>query len=169
MTEKIKVLISNLKHAPGCYLMHDKEGTVIYVGKAKDLQKRVSQYFLRPQTGKVFKMVQNVDYFETIIVQNEKEALVLEMNLIHQYYPRFNILLKDGSHYPYIALKRKGDVTLNIKRNNKDKNYDYFGPFPNSGAAYKMVDLIHKIFPIILMIFSLSLGAFALPWLYSIR
>ena len=148
MTEKIKVLISNLKHAPGCYLMHDKNGEVIYVGKAKDLQKRVSQYFLRPQSGKVFKMVQNVEYFETIIVQNEKEALVLEMNLIHQYYPRYNILLKDGSHYPYIALKKNGDVTLTIKRNNKDKNFDYFGPFPNSGAAYKMVDLIHKIFPI---------------------
>ncbi len=148
MTEKLKVLISNLKHSPGVYLMHDKDDTVIYVGKAKDLQKRVSQYFLRPQTGKVFKMVQNVDYFETIIVQNEKEALILEMNLIHQYYPRFNILLKDGSHYPYIALKKKGDVTLSIKRNNKDKNYEYFGPFPNSGAAYKMVDLINKIYPI---------------------
>lgn len=148
MTEKIKILISNLKHSPGVYLMYDKDGTVIYVGKAKDLQKRVSQYFLRPQAGKVFKMVQNVDHFETIIVQNEKEALVLEMNLIHQYYPRFNILLKDGSHYPYIALKKKGDVTLSIKRNNKDKNYDYYGPFPNSGAAYKMVDLINKIYPI---------------------
>ena len=148
MTEKIKVLISNLKHSPGVYLMYDKENTVIYVGKAKDLQKRVSQYFLRPQAGKVFKMVQNVDHFETIIVQNEKEALVLEMNLIHQYYPRFNILLKDGSHYPYIAIKKKGDVTLQIKRNNKDKNYDYYGPFPNSGAAYKMVDLINKVYPI---------------------
>ena len=148
MTEKLKVLISNLKHAPGCYLMHDKEGTVIYVGKAKDLQKRVSQYFLRPQSGKVFAMVQNVDYFETIIVQNEKEALILEMNLIHQYYPRYNILLKDGSHYPYIAIKKKGDVTLLIKRNNKDKSYDYYGPFPNSGAAYKMVDLLNKVYPI---------------------
>ena len=148
MTEKIKVLISNLKHSPGVYLMYDKDNTVIYVGKAKDLQKRVSQYFLRPQSGKVFAMVQNVDHFETIIVQNEKEALILEMNLIHQYYPRFNILLKDGSHYPYIAIKKKGDVTLLIKRNNKDKNYDYFGPFPNSGAAYKMVDLIHKVYPI---------------------
>ena len=148
MTERIKVLISNLKHSPGVYLMHDKNDTVIYVGKAKDLQKRVSQYFLRPQTGKVFKMVQNVEYFETIIVNNEKEALILEMNLIHQYYPRYNILLKDGSHYPYIAIKKKGDITLTIKRNNKDKNYDYFGPFPNSGAAYKMVDLIHKIYPI---------------------
>lgn len=147
MTEKLKALITNLKHVPGVYLMHDKEGKVIYVGKAKDLQKRVSQYFLRPQTGKVFNMVQNVDYFETIIVQNEKEALILEMNLIHKYYPRFNIILKDGSHYPYIAIKKKGDVTLQIKRNKKDKNYDYFGPFPNSGAAYKMVDLINKIYP----------------------
>ena len=128
--------------------MYDKDNVVIYVGKAKDLQKRVSQYFLRPQAGKVFRMVQNVDHFETIIVQNEKEALVLEMNLIHQYYPRFNILLKDGSHYPYIAIKKKGDVTLQIKRNNKDKNYDYYGPFPNSGAAYKMVDLINKVYPI---------------------
>ena len=108
----------------------------------------MSQYFLRPQAGKVFKMVQNVDHFETIIVNNEKEALVLEMNLIHQYYPRFNILLKDGSHYPYIAIKKKGDVTLLIKRNNKDKNYDYFGPYPNSGAAYEVVDLLNKVFPI---------------------
>ena len=148
MTEKIKVLIENLKHSPGVYLMYDINNVVIYVGKAKDLYKRVSQYFLRPQSGKVFKMVQNVDHFETIIVQNEKEALVLEMNLIHKYYPRFNILLKDGSHYPYIAIKKKGDITLVIKRNNKDHNYDYFGPFPNSGAAYKVVDLIHKVFPI---------------------
>ena len=148
MTERIRVLIDNLKHSPGVYLMHDKNDVVIYVGKAKDLYKRVSQYFLRPQSGKVFKMVQNVEYFETIIVQNEKEALILEMNLIHQYMPRFNVLLKDGSHYPYIALKKKNDVTVQIKRNNKDKNYDYFGPYPNSGAAYRIVDLINKIFPI---------------------
>lgn len=148
MTDKLKVLIDNLKHAPGVYLMYDSHNTVIYVGKAKDLYKRVSQYFLRPQSGKVFKMVQSVDHFETIIVQNEKEALVLEMNLIHQYYPRFNILLKDGSHYPYIAIKKKGDVIVSIKRNNKDKNYDYYGPYPNSGAAYKVVDLLNKVFPI---------------------
>ena len=148
MTDKIRVLIDNLKHLPGVYLMYDENNTVIYVGKAKDLYKRVSQYFLRPQAGKVFKMVQNVDHFETIIVQNEKEALVLEMNLIHQYYPRYNILLKDNSHYPYIALKKTGDAYISIKRNNKEKNYEYFGPYPNSGAAYEVVDLINKIFPI---------------------
>lgn len=148
MTEKLKQCINNLKHLPGVYLMHDKEDRIIYVGKAKDLFKRVSQYFLRPQSGKVFKMVTEVDYFETIITANEKEALVLEMNLIQQHYPKFNILLKDGSHYPYIALKKKGDPVLSIKRNNKDKTYDYFGPYPNSGAAYHMIDLLNKIFPI---------------------
>lgn len=148
MTEKLKNLIANLKHLPGVYLMHDKDDKIIYVGKAKDLQKRVSQYFLRPQAGKVFKMVTNVDYFETIICKNEKEALVLEMNLIQTHYPRYNILLKDGSHYPYIALKKKGDPYLCIKRNDKDKNYDYFGPYPNSSAAYQMIDLLNKIFPI---------------------
>ena len=148
MTEKIKTLIANLKHLPGVYLMHDKDDNIIYVGKAKDLYKRVSQYFLRPQSGKVFKMVSNVDYFETVITANEKEALVLEMNLIQTHYPRYNVLLKDGSHYPYIALKKKGDPLLMIKRNNKDKNYDYFGPFPNSGAAYQTISLLNKIFPI---------------------
>ena len=148
MTEKIKTLINNLKHLPGVYLMHDKDDNIIYVGKAKDLYKRVSQYFLRPQSGKVFKMVSKVDYFETIITANEKEALVLEMNLIQKYYPRYNVLLKDGTHYPYIALKKKGDPLLVIKRNNKDKNYDHFGPFPNSGAAYQTISLLNKIFPI---------------------
>ena len=131
MTEKIRKLIDNLKHLPGVYLMHNKDDKIIYVGKAKDLQKRVSQYFLRPQSGKVFKMVTEVDYFETIITKNEKEALVLEMNLIQTHYPRYNILLKDGSHYPYIAIKKQGDPYLTIKRNSKDKAYDYFGPFPN--------------------------------------
>ncbi len=148
MTERIKTLIDNLKHLPGVYLMHDKDDNVIYVGKAKDLYNRVSQYFLRSQSGKVFKMVNNVEYFETIITKNEKEALILEMNLIHKYYPRYNILLKDGSHYPYIALKKKGDIYLTIKRNKKDDNYVYYGPFPNSSSAYEMVSLINTIFPI---------------------
>lgn len=148
MNNKISKLIENLKHLPGVYLMHDVNDQIIYVGKAKDLKKRVSQYFLRPQTGKVFKMVQNVAYFETIITSNEKEALILEMNLIQQHYPRFNVLLKDDKHYPYIALKKGKDPFLTIKRNNKDKNYDYFGPFPNSGAAYETINLLNKIFPL---------------------
>lgn len=148
MSEKIASLIENLKHLPGVYLMYNLDNKIIYVGKAKDLFKRVSQYFLRPQSGKVFKMVQEVDYFKTIITKNEKEALVLEMNLIKAHHPKFNILLKDDSHYPYIALKKKDDPFLTIKRNKKDKNFDYFGPFPNSSAAREMINLLNKIFPL---------------------
>lgn len=148
MNERIKREIDLLPHRPGCYLMHNSEGKVIYVGKAKDLYKRVSQYFLRSQSGKVFKMVSQVAYFETIITNNEKESLILECNLIQKYYPRYNVLLKDGKTYPYIALKKGTDPLVKIARNKKDKNYVYFGPFPNSSAAYDMVDLLNKLFPL---------------------
>ena len=148
MKERIKTCISNLKHLPGVYLMHDKDDKIIYIGKAKDLYKRVSQYFLRPQVGKVAKMAFEAEYFETIITNNEKEALILEMNLIQTHYPKFNILLKDGSHYPYIALRKAGYPYLSIKRNTKDKNYDYFGPFPRSSSAYETIDLLNKVFPL---------------------
>lgn len=148
MKERIRSCINNLKHLPGVYLMHDKDDKIIYIGKAKDLYKRVSQYFLRPQVGKVAKMAFEAEYFETIITNNEKEALILEMNLIQTHYPKFNILLKDGSHYPYIALRKDGYPYLQIKRNTKDKKYDYFGPFPRSTSAYETIDLLNKIFPL---------------------
>lgn len=148
MKERIKTCIDNLKHLPGVYLMHDKDDKIIYIGKAKDLYKRVSQYFLRPQVGKVAKMAFEAEYFETIITNNEKEALILEMNLIQTHYPKFNILLKDGSHYPYIGLKKTGYPYLQIKRNTKDKNFDYFGPYPRSTSAYEAIDLLNKVFPL---------------------
>ena len=148
MKERIKSCINNLKHLPGVYLMHDKDDKIIYIGKAKDLYKRVSQYFLRPQVGKVAKMAFEAEYFETIITNNEKEALILEMNLIQTHYPKFNILLKDGSHYPYIALRKDGYPYLSIKRNTKDKKYDYFGPFPRSSSAFETIDLLNKVFPL---------------------
>ena len=148
MKERIKTCIENLKHLPGVYLMHDKDDKIIYIGKAKDLFKRVSQYFLRPQVGKVAKMAFEAEYFETIITNNEKEALILEMNLIQTHYPKFNILLKDGSHYPYIGLKKTGYPYLQIKRNTKDKSFDYFGPFPRSTSAYEAIDICNKIYPL---------------------
>lgn len=148
MKETIKNCIDNLKHLPGVYLMHNSDNQIIYIGKAKDLYKRVSQYFLRPQVGKVAKMAMEAEYFKTIICNNEKEAFVLEMNLIQTHYPKYNILLKDDSHYPYIALKKKGDPFLTIKRNKKDSSYDYFGPYPRSTFAFDVIDLLNKIFPI---------------------
>ena len=147
MTEKVKVAIPLLPRRPGCYLMKDKDDKVIYIGKAKNLYNRVSQYFLRPQTGKVAAMVSHVDHFETIITKTDKESFILEMNLVHKYYPRYNILLKDGKHYPYIALKKKSDPYLRIARNDFDKNYYYFGPFPTSSYAYSVIDLLNKLFP----------------------
>ena len=147
MTEKVRQAIPLLPKKPGCYLMHDASGKVIYIGKAKNLYNRVSQYFLRPQVGKVAAMVSHVDYFETIITHSDKEAFILEMNLVHQYYPRYNILLKDGKHYPYIALKKKNDPYLKISRDEKDQNYYYFGPYPTSSYAYKVINLLNKIFP----------------------
>ena len=148
MTDKVQHLLQTLPSKPGVYLMKNGSGTIIYVGKAKDLSKRVSQYFLRPQSGKVHAMVQNIETFETIITSNEKEALVLEMNLIHEHYPRYNIMLKEGSHYPYIALKKGKDPYLRIMRQNTDKKYHYFGPYPSSRSAYRMIALLNKIFPL---------------------
>ena len=148
MNEKVKAKIDLLTSKPGVYLMKDESGTIIYVGKAKSLIKRVKQYFLRPQEGKVFRMVREIDDFDTIETLNEKEALLLEINLIRKYYPKYNILLKDGKSYPYIALNKKGDPFLKIAYNDKDKNFKYFGPYPNSQACYKTIDLLNKLFPL---------------------
>jgi len=147
MTELLKRLISLLPDKPGVYLMKDVSDKIIYIGKAKNLKKRVSQYFLRPQTGKVQAMVSHVDHFDTIIVSSDKEAFILEMNLIQTHYPRYNIMLMDDSHYPYIALKKHGDPYLKISRNTDDAKYFYFGPFPNSFSAYETINLLNKIYP----------------------
>lgn len=144
----LKEKIALLPDRPGSYQMKDENGTIIYVGKAKSLLKRVKQYFTRPQTGKVARMVYEIRDFDIIETQTEKEALLLEISLIHQYYPKYNIMLMDDRMYPYIALKKKGDPYLKIARNDKEKGYYYFGPFPNSGQAFKMIDLLNRIYPL---------------------
>lgn len=146
LSEKLRAEISLLPDNPGVYEMKNAEDKIIYIGKAKNLRKRVSQYFLRPQEGKVAAMVSHVDHFDFIIVHTDKEAFILEMNLIQTYYPRYNIMLMDDSHYPYIAIKRN-DGYLKISRNTKDKHYFYYGPFPASGDAYKTIDLLNSLYP----------------------
>lgn len=140
--------ISLLPDRPGSYQMKDENGTIIYVGKAKSLVKRVKQYFTRPQVGKVARMVHEIRDFDIIETSSEKEALLLEISLIHKYYPKYNIMLMDDRMYPYIALKKSGDPYLKIARSDKEKGYYYFGPFPNSSNAYKMIDLLNKIYPL---------------------
>jgi len=148
MNNNLEAKIKNLPNKPGVYLMKNEEAHIIYVGKAKDLSKRVSQYFYRPQAGKVQAMVMRITDFDTIITPTEKEAFILEMNLIHEHYPRYNIMLKEGSHYPYIALRKGPDPYLKIMRQNQDKKYHYFGPYPSSRSAYRMISLLNKIFPL---------------------
>ena len=148
MNELLKVKIELLKDVPGVYIMKNSEGTVIYVGKAKSLVKRVKQYFYRPQVGKVMRMVREITDFDTIQINSEKEALLLELNLIQKYYPKYNILLKDGKTYPYIALSKDKEPRLKIAYKPNDKDHYYFGPYTSSSSAYKIIDLLNKIFPL---------------------
>lgn len=146
--ELLKRKIDLLPDRPGSYQMLDKDKTVIYVGKAKSLLKRVKQYFTRPQVGKVQRMVDEIEDFNIIETNSEKEAFLLEISLIQKYYPKYNILLKDGKSYPFISLKKKGDPYLKISRNDKDKNFYHYGPFPSSKSCWVMIDLLNKIYPL---------------------
>lgn len=149
MNDILKKQIELLPDQPGCYLMHNADDEIIYIGKAKNLKKRVSQYFLRMHSGKTAAMVSHVNHFETIITKSEKEALILEMNLIQKNHPRYNILLMDDKHYPYIAIhKNVENPYVSLSRNVKDKKCLYFGPYPNSSAAFEVIDLINKLFPL---------------------
>jgi len=137
-----------LPDLPGCYLMKDKNNEIIYVGKAKNLKNRVSQYFTKPHNGKTALMVSNVVDFDLIITNSEKEALILEANLIKKHDPKFNILLKDDKRYPYVKLNLKDHPYLEIARDIKDKKAKYFGPFSDSSAAYQSINLLNKIYPL---------------------
>lgn len=148
MNPRLKEEIDLLTTSPGVYLMFNALDKVIYVGKAKNLKKRVSQYFLRPQVGKVKRMVSEVVRFETIQTETEKEALLLEINLIREHYPPFNILLKDGKSYPYIAIYKKNDPYLRIMYKDRDSSYKYYGPYPSSSSCYEIINLLNKLFPL---------------------
>ena len=135
---------------PGSYQMYNKDGVVIYVGKAKILQNRLKSYFTGRVTGKTKKMVSEVDHFEYIVTNTETEAFVLELNLIKKYDPKYNILLRDDKSYPYIELTDEKYPRLIVKReiNANKKKTKYFGPYPNQYAARRLVNLINRIYPL---------------------
>ncbi len=145
--EKLKLI----PHLPGSYQMKNKDGVIIYVGKAKDLFKRVNSYFNRPQTGKTAKMVSEIADFEYIVASSELEAFLLEFNLIKHYDPKYNILLKDDKSYPYIEYINKPYPKLQVSRylniKKKDKKM-LFGPYPNAYAARRIVSLINRLYPL---------------------
>lgn len=140
--------INLLSDKPGCYLMKNNKGEIIYVGKAKRLKDRVSQYFSHSHSGKTQRMVADVEDFDTILTTSEKEALLLEINLIHQHNPRYNIMLKDNKSYPYIQITLDEHPMLRIARNAKNKKAKYFGPFPQSSSAYEIMELLNRLFPL---------------------
>ena len=140
--------INNIPTNPGVYLMKNKDEQVIYVGKAKSLKKRVPQYFLRPHEGKTQKMVSDVEDFDIIITSSEREALILEMNLVHKYNPKYNILLKDDKTYPYIEISNETNPCIKISRKIKGKKSLVFGPYPDSKAAYEILNILNRIFPL---------------------
>lgn len=148
MNETIRRKLDLLPNRPGSYQMKDKNGTIIYVGKAKSLIKRVKQYFTRPQVGKVMLMVNEIEDLDWIETHSEKEALLLEINLIQKYYPRYNILLKDGRMYPYIGMRRQGQPILKIFHKQTSKAYDYFGPYTDSSGARRVMELLNRIYPL---------------------
>lgn len=133
---------------PGCYLMKDKDGTVIYVGKAKKLKNRVSSYFTGSHNYKTTKLVQEIDDFEYIVTDSEKEALLLEINLIKDYAPKYNICFMDNKYYPYIQLTKEKNPRLKIVRNAKDKKHKYFGPFPDGSGARDIFKLLNRLYPL---------------------
>lgn len=145
ITQKLKVLTAR----PGVYLMKDKEGKIIYVGKAKNLKNRVSSYFtgIKSHTAKVMAMVQKVEDFDYICVNTEMEALILENNLIKEHNPKYNILLKDDKTYPYVGLHLKEDYpSLKVLRQEPKEGYRLFGPYPQMGAAAEIVRTANDLF-----------------------
>ena len=142
--------LKKLPEKPGVYLMHDKEDTVIYVGKAIILKNRVRQYFRKNnKTPRIEKMVSLIDYFEYIVVGSEDEALILECNLIKKYRPKFNVLLKDDKTYPYIKIDIKSEYpSVIMTRKIVNDGAKYFGPYANVGSAKEMVNFIKEKFQI---------------------
>lgn len=134
--------------SPGCYLMKNTDGKVIYVGKARKLKNRVSSYFTGAHNYKTTKLVDHIWDFDYIVTGSEKEALLLEINLIKDYTPKYNIMFMDNTYYPYIELTDETHPRLKIVRKTKNKKNKYFGPYPDATAARNTFKLLNKLYPL---------------------
>ncbi|MGC8977106.1 MAG: excinuclease ABC subunit UvrC [Candidatus Ratteibacteria bacterium] len=147
--EKIKSKLKKLPDSPGVYLMKDKGGNIIYVGKASSLKKRISSYF--SPTGnntKVLVLSEKIYDFEVIPVASEAEALILENQLIKKYQPKYNINLKDDKSYPFLKITKEDFPSVQIVREEKQKNAIYFGPFTNKKLLKETVRFLRKFYPV---------------------
>jgi excinuclease ABC subunit C len=144
-----KTFLKTLTPLPGVYRMIDSTNTVIYVGKAKNLKNRVSSYFRQTGlTSKTRVMVSQIDHIEITVTHTENEALILENNLIKEYMPRYNILLRDDKTYPYLFISGHDFPRLSLHRGTKRSVGRYFGPYPSAGAVRESLNLLQKLFPV---------------------
>ncbi len=149
MNEKLKLKLASLPMEPGCYMMKNVHGEIIYVGKAKKLKNRVNSYFTGAHNFKTTKLVSQIDDFDILVTSSEKEALLLEINLIKKHRPRFNIMFMDDKSYPYIKVTTEKYPTCQVVREfKKSKNARYFGPYPDASAAYQTQKLLNRLYPL---------------------
>lgn len=146
--EELRAKLALLPEKPGCYLMKDADGKVIYAGKAKVLKNRVRSYFTGSHDGKTQLLVSHIVDFEYIVTDTVAEALVLECNLIKHYSPHYNIMLRDDKTYPYIKITREEHPRLEIVRKIQKDKAAYFGPYPNGGAASETKKLLDRLYPL---------------------
>jgi excinuclease ABC subunit C len=144
----LKDFIKNIPELPGSYQFKNKDGIIIYVGKAKNLKKRVSSYFVGSHNAKTSRLVMNIESIEYIVTHSELDALLLELNLIKKYNPRYNIMLTDDKTYPYIQITSERHPKLIVTRKVNKKSKHLFGPYPNVKAARDTVQLLNKIYPL---------------------
>ncbi|HDD5157178.1 TPA: excinuclease ABC subunit UvrC [Staphylococcus aureus] len=145
--QRIKNKLNVVPMEPGCYLMKDRNDQVIYVGKAKKLRNRLRSYFTGAHDAKTTRLVGEIRHFEFIVTSSETESLLLELNLIKQYQPRYNILLKDDKSYPFIKITKEKYPRLLVTRTVKQGTGKYFGPYPNAYSAQETKKLLDRIYP----------------------
>lgn len=145
---KLQDKLALLPDKPGCYLMKNEDGEVIYVGKAKILKNRVRSYFTGSHDAKTQRLVMDICDFEYIVTKSPLEALILECNLIKKYRPRYNVMLKDDKSYPYIRLTKERHPRLEVTRKLRKDGSKYFGPYPHAGAAQHTKKLLDRLFPL---------------------
>lgn len=145
---QLQALIAALPNNPGVYQYLDESGKIIYVGKAKDLRKRVSSYFSKEQSGKLRVLVRRIRDIHFIVVETEMDALLLENNLIKQYQPRYNVLLKDDKTYPWICIKNEAFPRIFSTRNLVQDGSEYFGPYASGKIMKALLELIRQLYPI---------------------
>ncbi len=146
--ENLRNKLALLPDKPGCYLMKNEQGEILYVGKAKVLKNRVRSYFTGSHDTKTQRLVQQIADFEVIVTESDVEALILECNLIKQHKPRYNVLLKDDKSFPYIKITNERHPRLEVTRKIKKDKGKYFGPYPNASAAQETKKLLDRLYPL---------------------